>query len=137
VDRGEPALTMMRKLLSYFYDRHAEADVAELESIAQTIIGMVAADATEVHVAGYLRSVARGGDPDAVVPPNARLTAIALWHVAKVALTRDTAERVLRSDVATNPHDPGPLSHWLAARLLTPEELAEFDAEGSYPDDRT
>jgi hypothetical protein len=50
---------------------------------------------------------------------------IAIWHIAKAALVRDFAERVLGGDVPPNVPAPEPLSEWLAARLLTPEEIAE------------
>lgn len=137
VDRGESPVPTVRRILAHFFDLHSDAPKHDLDAIAETVIGMVAADATEVHLAGYLRNIARSGRPEANDPPNARLTGIALWHVAKAALTRDTAERVLQSDVLTEMQDPGPLSKWLAARLLTPEELAAYEAEGAYSDDAT
>lgn len=135
VDRGESPVPTIRRILAHFFDLHSDAPKHDLDAIAETVIGMVAADATEVHLAGYLRSIARTGRPEANDPPNARLAGIALWHVAKAALTRDTAERVLQSDVLTGMRNPGPLGDWLAARLLTPEELAAYEAEGARADD--
>ena len=54
---------------------------------------------------------------------------MSLWHIAKVALVRDLAERVLRGDIPANVPTEGKLGDWLAAKLLTPEELAEHEAE--------
>ena len=59
-----------------------------------------------------------------------RIRAIALWHVAKAALVRDFAERVLRGDVPANEPTSDGLGHWLATRLLSPDELARFEREG-------
>jgi hypothetical protein len=92
---------------------------------------MVEADATEVHVASYLYGVLREtGSP---APPGGRVTAIALWHAAKAALVRDFAERVLRGDVPRPDPTPEPLSRWLAARLLSPEELEMFERGDDVP----
>jgi hypothetical protein len=59
-----------------------------------------------------------------------RSAAIGLWHAAKAALARDLAERVLRGEIPPNTPTPELLGHWLAARLLTAEELAVFEQEG-------
>jgi hypothetical protein len=64
-----------------------------------------------------------------------RTTAIALWHIAKCALVRDFAERVLRGDVPVNKPTEDRFSHWVASRLLSPEELAQFEQEAR--DDET
>jgi hypothetical protein len=90
---------------------------------------MVAADATEVHIVGYLRSIARElGYPDRE-PSGLRAAAIGLWHASKAALVRDFAERVLNGEVPPNVPTEQPLSIWLAGKLLTPQELARFEAE--------
>ena len=62
-------------------------------------------------------------------PLGARAAAIALWHIAKAALVRDFAERVLQGEVPVNAPTPDTLSHWLASRLLTREELERFETE--------
>jgi len=129
VDRGEPPLPTLRRVLAYFFERHAPADQPWLDEHANTVLGMVAADATEVHVAGYLRSVVRESGAPARAPLGARAAAVALWHIAKAALVRDFAERVLRGEVPANAPTPDSFSHWVASRLLTPEELARFEAE--------
>ena len=129
VDRGEPAIPKLASVLAYFFERHAEPDQAWLAEQANTILGMVAADATEVHIAGYLKSVVHeigGLDRE---PLGARAAGIALWHIAKVALVRDFAERVLQGDVPVNAPTGEPLSEWLIKRLLTPAELARYEQE--------
>lgn len=54
VDRGEPPNPALRRVLGYFSERFEPSDEPWLEEHAVAIIGMVEADATEVHVAGYL-----------------------------------------------------------------------------------
>jgi hypothetical protein len=129
VDRGEPPGPTLRRFLAFLFDRDTDADAEWLEQQAQTVLGMVAADATEVHVAGYLRSVARElGYPERQ-PPGVRMTANALWHAGKAALVRDFAERVLNGEVPPNEPTRQPLGLWLAGKLLSPAELAAFEAE--------
>jgi hypothetical protein len=129
VDRGEPSLPTLRRVLAHFFERHDPADHEWLDHQANTIIGMVAADATEVHIAGYLRSIVRETGWPRREPLGARPAAIGLWHIAKAALVRDFAERVLRGEIPVNAPTPDRFSHWVAQRLLTPEELARFEAE--------
>ena len=128
VDRGEPPDATLRRVLAFFFERHDPADGPWLEEHARIILGMVTADATEVHVAGYLRSVVRETGAPRREPLGARSAAVALWHVAKAALVRDVAERVLQEEVPVNAATPDSFSHWVASRLLTPEELARFEA---------
>ena len=92
---------------------------------------MVAADATEVHLVGYLRTLLVYREDLARDSSTYRLTAIALWHVAKAALVRDFAERVFQGEIPPNDATPDRLGHWLASRLLSPEELARFEREGA------
>jgi hypothetical protein len=136
VDRGEPAEPVLRRILAFYFDRHDAADEPWLSEHATAIRGLVEADATEVHVASYLYRVLRElGLPS---PPRGRVTAIALWHVAKAAHVRDFAERVLRGEIPRPVSTSEPLAGWLAARLLTPEELEQFergdDADTPYAD---
>jgi len=129
VDRGEPPNATLRRVLAHFFERHDPADEPWLDEHANIVLGMVAADATEVHIAGYLQSVAREtGRPDRT-PLGARGVAIGLWHIAKAALVRDFAERVLQGQVPVNAPTPDTFSHWVASRLLNPEELERFEAE--------
>src|SRR5690348_9478413 len=48
VDRGEPALPTLRRVLAHFFERFTPEDHEWLTEHAQTILGMLAADATEV-----------------------------------------------------------------------------------------
>lgn len=129
VDRGEPALPTLRRVLAFYFNRHELSDQPWLDERANLILGMVDADATEVHVAGYLRSI----ESDEGIPPcephRARGAAVGLWHIAKAALVRDFAERVLQGDVPVNAPTPDSLSHWVASRLLSADELARFEEQ--------
>jgi hypothetical protein len=129
VDRGEPPNPTLRRVLAHFFERLDPGDEAWLDEHALIVVGMVAADATEVHIAGYLRSVVRQVGFPKREPLGARLAAIALWHIAKAALVRDFAERVLRGEIPINQPTPDSFSHWIASRLLTPGELAQFERE--------
>lgn len=128
VDRGAPPHPTIERVLSRFLERNTFDDPEWFREQSETIVGMVAADATEVHVAGFLRTLIT---PD--TPPrdttSIRAAAISVWHIAKAALVRDFAERVLRGEVPVNEPTPDSLGHWLASRLLTPEQLADFERE--------
>ena len=131
VDRGEAPEPTLRRILAFYFGRHDPADGPWLGDHAAAIRGMVEADATEVHIASYLYGVLR--ETGAPAPPGGRITAIALWHVAKAALVRDFAERVLRGEIPRPDPTPEPLSRWLAARLLTAAELEEFERGDGPP----
>jgi hypothetical protein len=134
VDRGEEPRNTLRRVLSHLFGRFDEAAVPWLDDLALTVVGMVAADATEVHIAGYLRSVARENQLFPQDDFRARESAVALWHISKCALVRDFAERVLNGEIPANEPTPDSFSHWVASRLLSPEELEHFEQEGR-PDD--
>jgi hypothetical protein len=134
VDQGQPPHRVMRRVLSYFAGRHAPDDDAWLDHQANTIIAMVDADANEVEVANYLRSLVPDETGD-VARDHARLAGIALWHIAKVALVRDFAERVLQSEVPVNAPTQDSFGHWVASRLLTDDELAEYESAASSNDE--
>lgn len=131
VDRGEPCEPVLGRILAFYLERHDPGYASNLAQHALTIRGLVESGGTEVHVASYLYGILR--ELDLPAPPRGRVTAIALWHVAKAALVRDFAERVLRGDVPRPVPTPEPLSRWLAARLMTPEEFEAFD-RGDAPD---
>jgi hypothetical protein len=101
VDQGHPPHRIMRRVLAYFLDRHSAADETWLDEHANTIVGMVAAEANEVEVGNYVRSLERETDEPRATPADARLVGIALWHIAKAALVRDFAERVLQDNART------------------------------------
>lgn len=132
VDRGAPADEKLRQVLAHYLGCPEALDAPDatwLPAAATDVYGMVAADASEVQVAGYLRALARsrGRTPEEI--RGARVVAIALWHIAKAAEVRDRAEQVLRAAGVAPPGTREPLGEWLAARLLTPDELAAYRAE--------
>lgn len=131
VDRGEPPNHTLRRVLAHFFERLDPGYESWLDEHANVVTGMVAADATEVHVAGYLRSVARAEGFPPREPLGTRPVAIALWHIAKAALVRDFAERLLQGEIPVNEPTPDTFSHWVASRLLSAEELAEFEREAA------
>ncbi len=133
VDRGASPLPLMQRTLEFYFARHAAEDQVWLARAAEDVFGMVAADATDVQIAGYLKSVARTQGLE--FPPQARLHSILLWHIAKAALVRDTATLLLNSDLAAHVSDAPPLGEWLASRLLTPVELAAYRSAGDRVDE--
>jgi hypothetical protein len=135
VDRGEPPNATMRRVLAHFFERDPVVFDQWLDEHANIIIGMVAADATEIHIAAYLKSVVREAGTPTRELLGARPVAICLWHIAKAALVRDFAERVLSGEVPVNEPTPDSFSHWIASRLLTPDELARFESGADRADD--
>ena len=128
VDRGAPAVPEIARTLRFFYDRHDPDDAPRLQDAAQMLFGMVAADASEVQIAGYLKHLAR--EFAVPFPPHARLASVAVWHTAKAALVRDAAARRMTSEgPRPSPAPLPPLSVWLAERLLSPDEVAQVQAE--------
>ena len=125
VDRGESAIPKLRQSLMHFFERFDPEAEPFLDEHATIVYGMVAADSTDVHIAMYLRGVVRAvGFPNRQ-PLGTRLFAISMWHIAKVALVRDAAERTLRNRAALAGDKPETLASWLAERLMTPDELRE------------
>jgi hypothetical protein len=118
VDRGErPEPTLMRVLASYL-ELDPAANEERLREYAAAVRGMAEADATEVHIAGYLRTLESthlGAEHQA---RQRRGAAIALWHIAKAAEVRDRALRLVAEHASTPGAAQVPLSTWLAERLL-------------------
>ncbi|MEO7361880.1 MAG: hypothetical protein ABI120_16230 [Gemmatimonadaceae bacterium] len=126
VDRGESAIPKLRHALVHFFERFDEAAGPFLDEHATIVFGMVAADATDVQIAMYLRGVVRDvGFPNRE-PLGSRVFAISMWHIAKVALVRDAAERRLRQQAVANEQTTATLGNWLAERLMTPDELLAY-----------
>jgi hypothetical protein len=123
VDRREPPNATLRGVLAHFFERLEPSDEPWLEDHALIVLGMVGADATEVQIAAYLRSVVRENGSPKREPLGARPAAITLWHIAKVALVRDFADRALRGDVPLNTPTSESLGDWLRDRLLARDEL--------------
>ena len=127
VDRGESAQEKMRAVLMHFFERHDAEATEWLDEQATIVYGMVAAEGTEYQIASYLRAMVREvGFPDRQ-PLQSRTYAVMLWHVAKVALVRDFAERVLRGEIPINEPTPEAFPSWLATRLLDADELKAYN----------
>ena len=135
MDRGDPPHATIERILGRFLQQNPAHNRVWFREQAEIIVGMVAADATEVHLVGYLRTLLPYDEQQARDSSDIRIRAIALWHVAKAALIRDFAESVLRGDVPANEATPDRFGHWLATRLLSPDELARFEREGVKRDD--
>lgn len=133
VDRGESPNAVVERVLERFLDQRAADRPSWFREQSDIIVGMVAADASEVRVAGFLHTLLGPASPPRDYN-STRAAAIAVWHIAKAALVRDLAERVLRGEVPPNEPTPDSLSHWLAARLLTPDQLAEFERQARADD---
>jgi hypothetical protein len=123
VDRGEPAEPKIAAALRHFLGFNVAMDDASLLDEARTLLGMVAADASEIQVASYL-----GYLEDQVGRPRSeartrRLEAIAIWHIGKAALTRDRALSFVEGRPTDATVDHERLSQWLAARIAPDAEL--------------
>lgn len=95
VDRGDPLESALARVLAHALQR----DVVDAEVAAHvlTIRGLVEAGSTEVHVAGYLRTVYAACGQAEPEPTARRTLAIALWHIAKSGLVRDAMTREIAS----------------------------------------
>jgi len=131
VDRGEPDLPQLVTVLRHFLGPERGIGVERLEDAARDIQGLVWGDATESHVSGYLRRLGEELSIDENELPPRRLAASALWSIAKLGIVRDNAVRALKGQPAAQPIARPPLSEWLAARLLSPEELEAWRRERS------
>ena len=121
IDRGVPAERKLARCLAVYLGREVTGSEVALAEQANTLAQMVAADASEIQVANYLSSLEQEFETSIPAGQLRRTMAIAVWHIAKAAQTRD---RLL--DRAANPPGPAtssqiPLSQWLTERL-NPEE---------------
>ena len=117
IDRGLPAEYKLARCLAFYLGQEVTGSEAALAQQARTLAAMVAADASEVQVTSYLRSLEQEFGVQISDGPLRRTMAIAIWHIAKAAQTRD---RLLSR--AANPPLPAtstqvPLSQWLHERL--------------------
>jgi hypothetical protein len=133
LDRGALPDAKVRQVLAHYLGRPDEEDAPWLAEHALAVLGMVDADAPEVDVAAYIRQVARGLGRAPTEVAGARLVAVALWHVVKAARMRDLAERAVRGEIGPPQPTGTVLGERLAARLLTPEELAAHRAARGHP----
>jgi hypothetical protein len=127
VDRGEPPDRTLIRVLSSYLHLDPKTSAAQLEEYARAVRGMAEADATEIHIAGYLKSLE--ADHGALDHP-ARLrrgVAIAVWHISKCAEVRDRAIRMIR-EAPVHTSSQVPLSTWLAERLM-PGELGDGEPQ--------
>ena len=129
VDRGEPDLPQLVTVLHHFFGPERDIGNARLEDAARDIQGLVGADAVEQHISGYLRRLGEELGIDENELPPRRMAAAALWSIAKLAIVRDNALRALEGKPVPARNAPPPLSAWLAARLLSPEELEAWRRE--------
>jgi hypothetical protein len=93
LDRGDPPEPILARVLAYYFDRDRRADAEMLQEWATQVLGMVAADATEVNIGGFLAALEDQLLITAQTKPHRRAVGIALWHIAKCALVRDEASR--------------------------------------------
>jgi hypothetical protein len=129
VDRGDSDLPHLVEVLRHFFGPERGIGDERLEDAARDIQGLVWGHATERHVSGYLRRLGEElGIDESELPPR-RMAATALWSIAKLAIVRDSAMRALGGQAIDPPPQPGPLSEWLATRLLSPEELEAWRRE--------
>jgi hypothetical protein len=141
VDRGGSDLPQLVTVLRHFFGPEREVPEERLQDAARDIQGLVWGYATEKHVSGYLRRLGEELNIDEGELPPRRMAAVALWSIAKLAMVRDTALRAAEGRPLPPAVRQPALSEWLAARLLSPEELdawrRERDmAEGSEGGDR-
>jgi hypothetical protein len=122
VDRGEPSEPKIAKTLRHFLGFDVPVDAAKLQEYTHTLVSMVAADASEVQVASYLGYLEDQHGLPRSPAAHRRLEAIAIWHIAKAALTRDRAMRLLNGEVSDANAENQRLSEWLRKRILQMEE---------------
>ncbi len=121
VDRFEPLEPILSRVLAHAFRMDA-ADARLVEPVL-TVRGLVEADATEVHVAGYVRSLFASFGLPAPDGSTNRTLGVALWHVAKAGLIRDRGER--RAAELMNQLPPEPrLAESLKAAILRAPVIA-------------
>jgi len=118
VDRGEPPEPTLTRVLASYLELESAANQKRLRGYAEAVRGMAEADATEVNIAGYLRTLEAAHLTSEHLARQRRATAIALWHIAKAAEVRERALRLLAEQAALPDSPEVPLSTWLAERLL-------------------
>ena len=122
VDRGEPAGPKVASVVRHLLGFDVPVTDEQLAEYAETLLGMVAADASEIDVASYVGHIEeRHGRPRSDAKQR-RLRAIAIWHIAKAAMVRDRAMRLLEMPDAAPPDSLLTLEDVLAARLVRHDE---------------
>jgi hypothetical protein len=100
VDRGQAPEPELSRVLEH-YLRPALLPPARLREHVLAIRGLAEADATEVHVAGYLKRLEGELDLPAEASRPRRAVAIAMWHIVKCAEVRDRARRLIEHGTRT------------------------------------
>jgi hypothetical protein len=118
VDRGEPPEPTLARVLASYLELEPAANEGRLGEYAGAVRGMAEADATEVNIAGYLRTLESTHLAAEHPARHRRAAAIALWHIVKAAEVRDRALRLVAEHAASPSAAQVPLSTWLAERLL-------------------
>jgi hypothetical protein len=124
IDRGEPPEPTVTRVLSSYLELEPQTNEASLREYAGAVRGMAEADATEVNIAGYLRSLESTHLAAEHPARHRRAVAIALWHIVKAAEVRDRAIRLVAEHAGTPSAAQVPLSTWLAERLLRDDPRA-------------
>jgi hypothetical protein len=88
----------MARILAYYFDLDLREDDTLLHEWATELLGMVAADATEVNLGGYLVALEDKLKIEGQTKRHRRAVCIALWHVAKCALVREEKGRAFPED---------------------------------------
>jgi hypothetical protein len=99
VDRGQAPEPELTRVLASYVGQDPNAPDPKLRTYVDAIRGMVEADSTEVHLAGYLKEVEQAFDVTEEGGRRRRAAAIALWHIAKCAELRDRARRLIEFGV--------------------------------------
>jgi hypothetical protein len=118
VDRGEPPEPTLTRVLASYLELEPASNETRLREYAGAVRGMAEADATEVNIAGYLRTLEAAHLAAEHPARHRRAAAIALWHITKAAEVRDRALRLVAEHGSTPSAAQVPLSTWLAERLL-------------------
>ena len=122
VDRGEAPEPKIAGALRHFIGFDVATDDAALLDEARTLVAMVSADASEIQVASYLGCVEEKFGRARSDARTRRLQAIAIWHSAKAALTRDRALRLLSGAPSDATIEHQHLSEWLATRIASVDD---------------
>ena len=123
VDRGESPESTLARVLASYLELDLASEGARLQEYAAGVRGMAEADATEVQIAGYLRTLEATHLSAEHPARHRRGVAIALWHITKAAEVRDRALRLLAEyAAAAPPAERVPLSTWLSERLLREDQ---------------
>jgi hypothetical protein len=103
VYRGEPPEPTISRVLSSYLHLDPKTQEEALAEYTKAVKEMAEADATEVNIAGYLRTLEERHSIDDRMARHRRAVAIAVWHIAKCAEVRDRAMRLLgeRREAAT------------------------------------